>query len=102
FGRDPGRERELMPAQQRQRMHERVDRTEGPPVRRVETHDDARDRARAEAHANEMARLEREALGHGVGEGARGSANACEDRDLSGSRGHTSYLRSASLNSGDL
>jgi hypothetical protein len=51
------RERELMGPQERERMHESVDRTElTPRGRAVEGHDHAGHGSLSEAHANEVSR----------------------------------------------
>jgi hypothetical protein len=79
-----------MRPQQWERVNERVDRAERPGVRSIEPYDDTCDRTRSEADANEMPRLEHETVGHRIGERARWAANAGEDRDLGGTRGHNS------------
>jgi hypothetical protein len=71
-------------------MDERIDRSQRPRIRRIESHDDARDRARPEAEADQMSRDQLEAVGHGIGERPGGPAKTGEDRDLSGARGHKS------------
>ena len=86
----PAPERELAIGKQRDRVDEAVDRLELAIGRYVEPDDDAVDRARAEAGANEVAEADLEPLGDAVGEGARGPAQAGEDGDVSGARGHNS------------
>src|SRR5256885_2063551 len=74
-------------------MHEGVDRTElAAPGRAIERPDDAGNRALPETDANEVAGQKVKAVPDDVAERARGPANAGEDGDLRGPRGHRSYL----------
>ncbi len=67
-------------------MDQRVDLAQRSLIGNVERRHDARDGAWAEADAHEVTRDQVEAVGDGVGEGARGSADAGEHRDLRGAR----------------
>ena len=80
-----------MRSEQRRGVHEGIDRTElAVPGRAIERHDDAGNGAPPETHANEVARKEVEPVGDQVAERARRAANAREDGDLRGPRGHRS------------
>ena len=93
---DPGRERELVRSEERERVHEGVDRPEVAPRRRaIKRDDDAGNGARPETHADEVPRQELEPVGDEVAEGAGGPAHSREDGDLRGPCGHRSYLRCA-------
>jgi hypothetical protein len=70
-------------------MHEPVERLELAVRRYVERDDDAVDGPRAEAGAYEMADPDIEARWNAIREGACGSAQTGEDRDLGGA-GHNS------------
>jgi hypothetical protein len=85
----PARERELAIGQQRDRMHQAVERLQLAVGGDVERDDDAVDRPGAEARAHEVAEADIEAVGDAVGEGARGTAEAGEHGDL-GRAGHNS------------
>ena len=86
---DPRRERELMWAEQRERMHERIDRAQRSFERCIERDDNARDGARPEADTNEVTWCQLETVRNGIAEGAGRSADAREHRDLRGA-GHKS------------
>src|SRR4029078_12720309 len=80
--RDPLSERELMRAQERQGVNEGVDLAQRSLRRAIQSRDDSGAGPRPEPDAHEMSGDEVEAIGDPVGEGARGSADAGEHRDL--------------------
>jgi hypothetical protein len=80
-----------MRTEERERMHERIDRPElAAGGRAVERHDDAGNGALSETDANEVPGKEIEPVGDEVAERACRSADAREDGDLRGPRGHRS------------
>jgi len=80
-----------MRPQERERMHERVDRTQlARDDRAIERDDHAGNGPLAEAHADEVTGFEVEVLRDQVTERARGPAQAGEDGDLRCTSGHSS------------
>ena len=87
---DPCRERKLMSAQQRERMHQRIYRPKLAGRHTVERDHDAGHRTLSEADANEVAWQKVELVRHEIAECPRRPAQAREDGDLGGPGGHRS------------